>query len=337
MGLPLWVEFFHDLQNVRGRSLNTVMAYRRDLELWMQYREHNQSIPGFYDFMKKHHLSDRSQARVISSLRTYFKFCENNGLEAGELRELKTPKVKLSLPQSLAEEDFFKLLESCKVENPARTLRNQLVLFFLYGLGCRVSELIQLNLHDYSPSGQWIKILGKANKERLVPLTAPLVGALEKYLESAREVLIKEASSSILINDRGHRPSRVDIWRWLAQWSKVAGFDETVNPHRFRHGCATVLLENGADLRAIQMILGHSSLQTTQIYTHVTSGALRQTVEDHHPFSDMTVSSQEAVSQKTVETENSKKSNAAEIVPTPVPAAAPAPASSRSPEDKDLL
>ncbi len=285
MGLPLWVEFFHDLQHIRGRSLNTVMAYRRDLELWVEYREKNSSIQGFYDFMKKNHLSARSQARVISSLRTYFKFCESQGLDAHELRELKTPKVKLSLPQSLTENDFFKLVESCRVENEARTIRNQLVLFFLYGLGCRVSELIQLNLQDYSPSGRWVKILGKGNKERLVPLTDALVSVLEKYLKESREVLMKDASSAILMNDRGHRPSRVDIWRWLAQWSKVAGFAETVNPHRFRHGCATVLLESGADLRAIQMILGHSSLQTTQIYTQVTTNTVKKTVDEHHPLS----------------------------------------------------
>lgn len=285
MGLPLWVDFFHDLQHVRGRSLNTVMAYRRDLELWLEYREKNTSIQGFYEFMKKHNLSARSQARVISSLRTYFKFCESRGLEAHELRELKTPKVSLGLPQSLVEEDFFKLVDACKVESEPRTLRNQLVLFFLYGLGCRVSELIQLNLHDFSPSGRWIKILGKGNKERLVPLTDSLVSILEKYLKNSRESLMKESSSAILMNDRGHRPSRVDIWRWLAQWSKVAGFSETVNPHRFRHGCATVLLESGADLRAIQMILGHSSLQTTQIYTQVTTNSVKKTIDEHHPLS----------------------------------------------------
>jgi integrase/recombinase XerD len=113
------------------------------------------------------------------------------------------------------------------------------------------------------------------------------VSILEAYLQGAREALIKEASSSILVNDRGHRPSRVDIWRWLAQWSKVAGFSETVNPHRFRHGCATVLLESGADLRAIQMILGHSSLQTTQIYTQVTTQTAKKTIEEHHPFSQL--------------------------------------------------
>jgi integrase/recombinase XerD len=289
VGLVLWVEFFEDLEHVRGRSLNTVMAYRRDLELWLEYRQTSTSILQFYDFMKKQGLSARSQARVISSLRTYYKFIEVNGHQAPELRELKTPKLKNSLPKVLNSEDFFKLLHSSQVEHLEKTMRNQLVLLFLYGLGCRVSELVGLNLHDYSASGKWVKILGKGNKERIVPLTDTLAAHLDQYLKFARTVLMKETSNSILINDRGHRPSRVDIWRWLAQWSKVAGFSEPVNPHRFRHGCATVLLENGADLRSIQMILGHSSLQTTQIYTQVSSGKMKQVIEEHHPLSKPSV------------------------------------------------
>lgn len=287
--LPLWVEFFEDLEHVRGRSLNTVMAYRRDLELWLTYRQKNSSIMQFYDFMKKQGLSPRSQARVISSLRTYYKFLEANDLEAPELRELKTPKLKTALPKALSSEDFFKLLNASQVEQAEKTSRNQLVLLFLYGLGCRVSELVGLNLHDYSASGKWVKILGKGNKERIVPLTDTLSQHLDQYLKMARPELVHEASPSILINDRGHRPSRVDIWRWLAQWSKVAGFPEPVNPHRFRHGCATVLLENGADLRSIQMILGHSSLQTTQIYTQVSTGKMKQTIDEHHPLSGIEV------------------------------------------------
>lgn len=286
-GLVLWVEFFEDLEHVRGRSLNTVMAYRRDLELWIEYRQKNSGILPFYDFMKKQGLSTRSQARVISSLRTYYKFIEANGHDAPELRELKTPKLKTSLPKVLSSEDFFKLLNASQVEVPEKTLRNQLVLLFLYGLGCRVSELVGLNLHDYSASAKWVKIVGKGNKERIVPLTDTLASHLDQYLKTARSTLLKESSQSILVNDRGHRPSRVDIWRWLAQWSKVAGFAEPVNPHRFRHGCATVLLENGADLRSIQMILGHSSLQTTQIYTQVSSTKMKQVIDEHHPLSSV--------------------------------------------------
>jgi integrase/recombinase XerD len=286
--LPLWVEFFDELQHVRGRSQNTVMAYRRDLELYAQYKGHENShapVAGFYEFMKKHKLSPRSQARVISSLRTYYKFCESRGMKAPELRELRPPKVKVGLPKSLGLDEFEKLLLACKVEDAAKAKRNQMTLMLLFGLGCRVSELIGLNLEDYNETDRWLKILGKGNKERLVPLTDQLSVLLNDYIQNFRDSLIKEKSSTLLINDRGHRPSRVDIWRWLAAWSERAGFDEPVGPHRFRHGCATALLESGADLRSIQMLLGHSSIQTTQIYTNVTTQNLVKTVDDHHPLS----------------------------------------------------
>lgn len=287
MELPLWIDFFDELQNVRGRSQNTVMAYRRDLELFVEYRKSNKSVAGFYEFMKKHKLSTRSQARVISSLRTYFKFCESRGQTCPELRELRPPKVKVGLPKVLTPQEFQQLFDAAEVNDPVKTARNQLTLLFLYGLGCRVSELISLNVTDFNPTDRWVKVLGKGSKERLVPLTEKLAENLTQYLREHRPSLMKENTPSILINDRGHRPSRVDVWRWLASWSTRAGFAEPVNPHRFRHGCATALLESGADLRSIQMLLGHASIQTTQIYTNVTTNTMTRTIEEHHPLSQL--------------------------------------------------
>lgn len=287
MQLPLWIEFFEDLQHVRGRSQNTVMAYRRDLELYQEYSQKEKSITGFYDFMKKQKLSTRSQARVISSLRTYFKFCETNGHDSPELRELRPPKVKVGLPKTLSLSEFHRLFQACETPDAAKTSRNRITLLLLFGLGCRVSELIGLELGDFNETDRWLKILGKGNKERLVPLTDQLAQELRKYLQEARPDLLKEsqaATQSMLINDRGHCPSRVDIWRWLAAWSLKAGFAEPVSPHRFRHACATALLESGADLRSIQLLLGHSSIQTTQIYTNVTTNTLAQAIDEHHPL-----------------------------------------------------
>lgn len=284
MNLPLWIDFFDELQNVRGRSQNTVMAYRRDLELYFEYTKKNKGIPGFYEYMKKQNLSARSQARVISSLRTYFKFCEERGQKCPELRELKPPKVKVGLPKVLTPQEFQQLFDAAEVQDPVKTSRNQLTLLFLYGLGCRVSELISLNIVDFNPTERWVKVVGKGSKERLVPLTEKLAECLTTYLQEHRRQLVKENSPSILINDRGHRPSRVDVWRWLAAWSLKAGFEEPVSPHRFRHGCATALLESGADLRSIQMLLGHASIQTTQIYTSVTTQSMSRAVEEHHPL-----------------------------------------------------
>lgn len=290
--LPLWIEFFDDLEHIRGRSRNTVMAYRRDLELWEEHRRHSHDTLGFFQFMKSRGLSTRSQARVISSLRTYFRFLESNGFAAPELRELRPPKVKTALPKALTEDEFKKLFAAAEAETPVRTARNHITLLLLYGLGCRVSELIGLSLGDFNETDQWLSILGKGNKERAVPLTGRLADELKAYLAGARPLLLKEVSdkddrASILINDRGRRPSRVDVWRWLAAWSAKAGFEEPVSPHRFRHGCATALLEAGADLRSIQVLLGHASIQTTQIYTAVASRTLVETVREHHPLSGM--------------------------------------------------
>lgn len=288
MELPLWIDFFDDLQNVRGRSQNTVMAYRRDLELWKSYGEGNgKTVAGFYEFMRKQKLSVRSQARIISSLRTYFRFCEGRGTVSPELRDLRPPKVNVSLPRSLTPQEFDRLFAASECGDVFRDARNQLTLLFLYGLGCRVSELVALNINDYSATERWVKIRGKGNKERLVPLTEALAKHLTDYLQNVRGHLVKEASPSILINDRGRRPSRVDIWRWLAAWSTKAGFSEPVSPHRFRHGCATALLEGGADLRSIQILLGHASIQTTQIYTSVTTQTLTRTIDELHPLSQV--------------------------------------------------
>ncbi len=290
MNLKLWSEFFDDLQNVRGRSLNTVMAYRRDLELYSKFKEKDRRLLEFFDFLKEEGLSTRSQARVVSSVRTYLKFCETQGVSSPDLRELRPPKVKASLPKPLAPHEFDLLVSASKIPSQAHTIRNHLTLLFLYGLGCRVSELISLDLNDFSPTERWVKIVGKGQKERLVPLTGTLYAALEMYLTQARSYLVKkESSSALLLNDRGHRPSRIDVWRWLAAWSAKAGFSEPVHPHRFRHGCATSLLEGGADLRSIQVILGHSSIQTTQIYTSVSTSAAALAIDEHHPLSKIKV------------------------------------------------
>lgn len=287
MALPLWTQFFEDLEHIRGRSRNTVMAYRRDLELYEEYSLKSKDIPGFYAFMKMKRLSPRSQARVISSLRTYFKFCENNGLRANELRELRPPKVNAALPKALSLDEFNKLVEASQSTEPNKAARNRITLLLLFGLGCRVSELISLNIHDFSETENWLSIIGKGNKQRLVPLTEQLSRELKAYLVNVRPHLLKESASTILINDRGHRPSRVDIWRWLSAWSAKAGFDQPVSPHQFRHGCATALLEAGADLRSIQMLLGHSSIQTTQIYTSVSTKNLTEAIDTHHPLSHL--------------------------------------------------
>lgn len=287
--LPLWIEFFEDLEFVRGRSKNTVLSYRRDLELYEKYLEQHKDIHYIYSFLKKHGLSDRSQARFISSLRTYFKFCDNNGLPAPELRSLKLPKVKVTAPKAITLAEFEKLFQAVKVQDSEpKTARNQLLLLLLFGMGCRVSELINVELKDIDLEEGHIRFLGKGNKERLVPLTEKLMLDVKNYLRDHRPQLIKDSSiKSLLVNERGKPMTRIDVWRWFAAWSSLAGFPEVIHPHQLRHTCATSLLEKGADLRTIQVLLGHSSIQTTQMYTQVKTSKLKEEVDKKHPFAKL--------------------------------------------------
>lgn len=284
MALKYWTDFFEDLEMVRGRSRNTIMAYRHDLEFYEEFKKTDNPIAELFDFLRQKGLSTRSQARVISSVRTYYKYCVQMGDEIPFLSQLKPPKVKLNLPRALSIDEFQKLFVACETKDPFKTARNKITLLMLFGLGCRVSELVSLNLFDINEIDRCLVVTGKGQKQRLIPITEELYDELKAYLKDARPLLADDSQTSILINDRGHRPTRIDIWRWLDAWSTKAGFEETVNPHKFRHGCATALLEAGADLRSIQVLLGHSSLQTTQIYTSVTTISQKQEVEMHHPL-----------------------------------------------------
>lgn len=286
MALEYWVEFFEDLELVRGRSQNTVMAYRRGLELYDAFKAKKKPAEEFYNFLAQHKLSERSQAQVISCVRTYLKFCQSQGMVCHDLKVLRPPRLHAPPPSALRMDEFEKVLAASRVEDPVKSARNHITLMLLFGMGCRVSELVDIDINDISESDRHLVVKGKGGKERLVPLTERLFAELQVYLEEVRPQLLKqENTKSLLLNDRGKRPSRVDIWRWLDAWSKKAGFDYTVNPHKFRHGCATALLEAGADLRSIQVLLGHSSIQTTQIYTSVSSQQKRKVIDKHHPLS----------------------------------------------------
>lgn len=287
--LPLWIEFFEDLEFVRGRSKNTVLSYRRDLELYEGYTKEHKNIHNIYSFLKKKGLSERSQARFISSLRTYFKFCEFNGKPSPELRSLKLPKVKVSAPKAISMADFERLFQAVKIQDSEpKTFRNQLLLLLLFGMGCRVSELIKVELKDIDLNEGYMKFFGKGNKERLVPLTEKLMADVKRFIKDYRPQLIKDSSiKSLLINERGKPMTRIDVWRWFAAWSSQAGFNDVIHPHQLRHTCATSLLEKGADLRSIQVLLGHSSIQTTQMYTKVKTSKLKQEVDEKHPFSKL--------------------------------------------------
>ena len=282
----LYEEFLRDLQFGRNCSTHTISAYKRDLEYYKEFSKDKQkSIQDFYEFLDNKKLSPRSQARIISCLRSYFRFLQRQGKRAVEIKYLTLPKIQHKLPQYINLKDFQALWKASKEDSQNFSLRNELVLSFLYGLGCRVSELTALNIQDFNETEAWISVLGKGNKQRLLPLPKKLYQLLTVYLKNSRPYIGKQGDSSLIFNNRGRRPSRVDIWRWLKKWSLKAGFNSVKNPHSFRHGCATGLLERGADLRTIQSLLGPSNIQTTQIYTSVNSEKLKSTIKKHHPLS----------------------------------------------------
>ncbi len=284
--LKLWVEFFQDLELVRGRSRNTVSAYRRDLILYEGFKSTLKPIAGYYNFLQKSGLSTRSQARAISSLRTYLKFLERNDILAPELRELKLPKVEKKPPKIISIEEFNQLVQAATGKNGSQTLRNQLLLYLMFGLGLRVTELISLDVESVQLDEGTLRVLGKGLKERILPINNILLQMLLSYLTDHRkEICFDSKERALIVNKKSNRPSRIDIWRWLESWSKLAGFKESIHPHQFRHACATSLLENGANLRSIQVLLGHTSLQTTQMYTAVSKGHLNKTLDEKHPFS----------------------------------------------------
>jgi len=283
----LYVDFLREIQFNSGYSTHTVSAYRRDLAYYEDFCKTKQPINKFYYFLTEKKLSASSQARIISCVRSYLKFVQKRGHPAQELKSLKVPRINKKLPQAIKLSEFLALWQACESNSDTLSIRNKLILACLYGLGCRVSELVSMNIQDFNETESWISVVGKGNKQRLLPLTQNLYALLQLYLKKCRPCLIQKKNSALFVNNKGRRPSRVDIWRWLKLWSLKAGFKKVKNPHSFRHGCATGLLEGGADLRSIQKLLGHFSIQSTQIYTSVSSKNLKSTIDKFHPLSQI--------------------------------------------------
>ena len=280
----LYEDFLREIQFNRRYSLHTVSAYKRDLTYYREFCKTGHPVEEFYSFLDRKRLSSRSQARVISCVRSYLKFLHERGGSAKDIKKLQIPRAGKKLPKLICLKEFTDIWNACEGKSVCHQIRNQLLLAFLYGLGCRVSELISMNIQDFNEKEAWIRVTGKCDRQRLLPLPSSLLTLLDLYLKKSRPFLGKVSSPPLFFNNRGRRPSRVDIWRWLKAWSLKAGL-ENKNPHAFRHGFATGLLEKGVDLLSIQKLLGHLSIQTTQIYTSVSSQRLKKAIEKFHPLS----------------------------------------------------
>lgn len=227
--------------------------------------------------------SPRSIARALSALRSFFKFLREQKLRTDNpLLTHKTPKLGRTLPQDLSEKDVEALIHAPNIHT-ALGLRDRTMLEVLYACGLRVSELINLKLELLNLKQGYLRILGKGNKERLVPLGEFAQEWLQKYLDESRPKLYKTSTDYVFLTQHGGLMSRQNFWYAIKRYALVANIQTEISPHTLRHAFATHLINHGADLRVVQMLLGHSDLSTTQIYTHVAQVRLQQLHEKHHP------------------------------------------------------
>jgi integrase/recombinase XerD len=274
----------------KGLSRATVDAYRSDLTRFTDSLrpgdrlEEPHPTRRYLDSLYKAGMASRSIARHVATLRNLYQFLVENGtLDADPTAHLAAPRQWHSLPKYLNKKQVDDLLGSCDPARP-QGLRDRAMLEFLYATGLRVSELCQVRVSDLEKNMGFVRVVGKGNKHRIVPVGKAALNAVDQYLEAGRPALLKKRASPFLfVTNRGSAMTRQGFWKLLAAHGKKAGIFHDLTPHVLRHTFATHLLEGGADLRSVQTMLGHTDISTTQIYTHVMRARLRKTVDEHHP------------------------------------------------------
>jgi integrase/recombinase XerD len=280
----------------KGLSANTVSAYRRDLIKFEAFAKKRKlaleavSRDDLVDFLAglyREKLESRTVARQLVTLRNFFRYAQIQDLISTDpSANLESPKIRRSLPGYLRLEEVERLLTQPDA-NAALGLRDRAMLEVLYSTGLRVSELVGLRVGDLDSKAGCVRCIGKGDKERIVPVGRKALAMVEKYLEQARPELLRQAkalnSAALFVNHRGVALSRVGVWKILSGYGRRAGLRVALTPHMLRHSFATHLLERGADLRSVQLMLGHADISTTQIYTHVVEERLKQIYKAHHP------------------------------------------------------
>jgi integrase/recombinase XerD len=280
----------------KGLSANTVSAYRRDLMKFEAFAKKRQltleavSRDDLVDFLAglyREKLESRTVARQLVTLRNFFRYAQIQDLIATDpSANLESPKLRRSLPGYLRLEEVERLLAQPD-PNTTLGLRDRAMLEVLYSTGLRVSELVGLRVGDLDGKSGCVRCIGKGDKERIVPVGRKALASVEKYLQEGRPEMLRHAkavnSTALFVNNRGVALSRVGVWKILSAYGRRAGLRVALTPHMLRHSFATHLLEHGADLRSVQLMLGHADISTTQIYTHVVEERLKQIYKAHHP------------------------------------------------------
>ncbi len=284
------------LQLEKSLSDHSTDAYLQDLDKLTQYLEINnlqknpaavtlQDLQLFIQWIGEIRMAATSQARIISGIRAFYKYCILENITAEDPTALvQAPKTKRHLPDVLSFQEIEQIIAQIDQSTPEGG-RNKAILETLYSCGLRVSEAIQLKISQLYLDVGYIKVTGKGNKERLIPIGTSAIKYIQLYKTTIRNHLtVKPGNEDILfLNNRGHQLSRVMVFLIIKALTRKAGITKTVSPHTFRHSFATHLIEGGAHLRAVQEMLGHESITTTEIYTHLDKEFLRQTLQQFHP------------------------------------------------------
>lgn len=288
-------DFFHYLQIERGLAENTIVSYRRDLVQYMTFIKEKNSIEDWNQIkrsdiveflyeIKKSGKSTATISRMISSIRSFHQFLVRDRIvDQDASLHIETPKLDRLFPQILSSEEVDKLLDV--PDTSPLTIRNKAMLELMYATGLRVTELISLQSADLHLTMGFVRCVGKGDKERIIPVGDLAKHALEVYLHNARSELLKKNKSetTLFVNHHGRPLSRQGFWKIIKALAQQKGLTKEITPHTLRHSFATHLLENGADLRSVQEMLGHADISTTQIYTHISKRRLKDMYQQFHP------------------------------------------------------
>ena len=289
-------DYIHFIRVERQLSANTLASYRRDLEAYAAHLQEEQQLKGFNEVTRENillHLENlraagktaRTVARHISSIRSFHQFLLREKVTTTDPTvHLEMPQLEQKLPKVLSVEEVDALIAAPDCSKP-QGIRDVAMLELLYASGMRISELIGLDVEDVHLTMGFVRVFGKGGKERIVPLGRGALSALSKYLERARYELQGSypKTNALFINQRGKRLTRQGCWKLIKQHAQQANIQKELTPHVLRHSFATHLIENGADLRAVQEMLGHADISTTQIYTHVSKSRLSEVYKQFHP------------------------------------------------------